>query len=66
MVSVDIPEPDRALGHSEAQLRALFNAEFPRFENYMNMKATARDAHGLVFFTVDVTRYLGIGERGQP
>ncbi|MGV2953100.1 hypothetical protein ACNPM8_13145 [Glutamicibacter sp. AGC46] len=63
---MDMPVPDRAFGHSEAQLRALFGSEFPCFDNYMNMKATARDADGLVFFTADVTRYLEIRGLERP
>lgn len=58
MGPVKTPEPDRPLGHSEAQMRALLGADYSRFESYMNLKATAQDADGRVFFAVDVRGYL--------
>ncbi|QZE26567.1 hypothetical protein K4X33_05160 [Brevibacterium casei] len=51
---MDLPAPDHSLGHTEAQVRALFGADYERFSEHRLMKATARDENGFVFYDVDL------------
>lgn len=60
---MQVPETDRDLGHSEAQMRDLLRDEFERFEKYMSFKTTARDQDGLIYYDVDVRRYLELFRR---
>lgn len=60
---MQVPETDRDLGHSEAQMRDLLRDEFERFQKYMYFKTSARDQDGLIYYDVDVRMYIAIRER---
>lgn len=60
---MELPEADRDLGHSEAQMRELLGDDFPHFQDYMYLKTTGFEAAGLIFYDADVRMYLAIRER---